>query len=384
MPRLPSRHAQKRKPSQQRETRSTSAAPKEQMDSQPPMRINERAQSISVRELEEDMQHVRSREKKVADECNELRKQVEQKDEELRKLKVHILQLNDYIDNVTIQHEEEKNELRRQVEAESRSYRQRNTNMSQLVSQLRQDALDEKVRYEELKTDYNRVVPDKETLLNDFVALEKKSYNLEVRAEAAENQVKELSHQKKQWSEAESAWMERVERAEALVLEMERDTAQAHKENDEVKSELQNKRVKYEDMQIQLLQSQKKEGDVRAALSEAAATAEKLIELRQENEELSYRDVEQRELIKELRAEKQKMMFHLQNGIKERQDVIDSLCLSGASANPQLQLKMMEVESLKSQLTGILQKAEEESATSQEYAAVLKQRATAAEEGVEA
>ena len=107
--------------------------------------------------------------------------------------------------------------------------------------------------------------------------------------------------------------------------------------------------------------------------------SEELLEHRKEVEELRARDIEHRELIAELRNEKKRMMHHLQTGIKERQHVIDSIGTKGA-VNPQLQLKIIETESLRAELAGIVQKAEEEAVTMKEYTDVLKSKAASAEE----
>eukprot|EP01061_Rhynchopus_euleeides_P017048 TRINITY_DN2840_c1_g1_i1.p2 TRINITY_DN2840_c1_g1~~TRINITY_DN2840_c1_g1_i1.p2 ORF type:complete len:226 (+),score=101.85 TRINITY_DN2840_c1_g1_i1:91-678(+) len=109
-----------------------------------------------------------------------------------------------------------------------------------------------------------------------------------------------------------------------------------------------------------------------------------LVTARRENEELQAREEESAALINELRIEKQKMMVHLQAGIRERQAVIDSLTQGDARGNTHLQVKIIEAEALKTELTSLVQRYEEEMATAQEYMSVLKAKAEAAEDKLKA
>ena len=336
-------------------------------------------------ELEADYNDVKSSELAARNEVGAMRQQVESRDEELRKLKLHILQLSDYIDTSALHAEEEKHDLRKQIESESRSYRSRNHNMNQLVAQLRQDALDAKVRHDELKDEHAASLSAKERMHEEILRLEKAYSEHEVRANTAEVKCSDMVHQRGLWETAEKSWVQRVERAELLVLEMEKDTATLSRDNEVLRAEKDGLQLVVEEQRLDLLQHQRKEGDVRSALAEASSSAELLVTTRRENEELLAREAEHQSLINELKIEKQKMMVHLQGGIRERQAVIDSLTHGNVrSGNTQMQLKIIEAEALKTELASIVQRSEEEQATTQEYVSVLKAKADSSEEKLHA
>eukprot|EP01063_Lacrimia_lanifica_P010947 TRINITY_DN1770_c0_g1_i1.p2 TRINITY_DN1770_c0_g1~~TRINITY_DN1770_c0_g1_i1.p2 ORF type:complete len:495 (+),score=227.11 TRINITY_DN1770_c0_g1_i1:57-1541(+) len=338
-----------------------------------------------MKELQLDYAQMKDAEAEARQEIGKLRAAVDGKDEEVRKLKIHVLQLRDFIDSAALQSEEEKNDLRQQLEQEGRSYRQRNTNMSQLLSQLRQDAVDSKAREGQLQADADGLTRTNEELCDKVGQYEKLNYNLEREVEAAAQKIADLATQKTMWSESEKSWLERVRRAETLVLDMEKETGQLHRENEALRHQLDKASVDAEEYKTQVLQGQRRETEVRSALSDAQTATETLISLRRENSELLIREREQSELIDELRMEKQKMMSHLQQGIRERQHIIDSLTHGDMPSGvaPAVQLKVIEIEALKAELHSCSTKYEEEARTAQEFIQVLTAKSEASEERVQ-
>ena len=338
-----------------------------------------------MQELEKDYQQAKESEGAARGEVRQMRGRLEAKEDEVRKLNLRVLQLSDAMDAAALQGEEEKHELRKQVEAESRSYRARAHNTKQLVAQLRQDALEAKVRYDDLKHGYDRAMESSERLHTELVHYEQKAAEEGTRATALDRRLSDAATQQQLWDTAEKTWVERVGRAEALVVEMERETAELARENEGLRGENEGLQIAVEEQRLEILQLQKKEGDVRASLVEAASAADMLVATRRQHGELAAREQEHLDLIKELRLEKQKMMLHLQAGIKERQAVIDSLTHGDIrGANPQLQMKIVEAEALKAEMMALVQRTEEESSTVQEYTAVLKAKADASDEKMKA
>ena len=217
---------------------------------------------------QEDYAEMRRENEAMKDDVKRLRSDVESKEDEVRNLRIHVLKLNDFIDTASVQSEEEKNQLRRQIDAESRSYRTRNSNMTQLLSQLRQDVLDEKIRYDDLKADYDRNIVNAQDILQKASDTADQKQHLVQQLRETASCLQELESQRDIWSVSEKTWADRVERAEKLVIDMEHDYTNANKSQDRLKEELENTQIKAEELQLQLLQSQRKESEVRMALSE--------------------------------------------------------------------------------------------------------------------
>jgi len=326
-------------------------------------------------------ERVRKELRQSRDEALSLRQGLSQKESEVRELKTRVLKLRDELDEAALSREEEMHAVRQQTEMEARGYRGRQQRMTELVSQLRQDVMDAQQRAEEVGAERDRLVRDKEERAREAIAAEQRIAALEMELGDQAREVEAMRMQRSMWEGESERMAERVARAEALTLEMRDDCTQTAQRSSTLRAECDAAQIRAEELKLQLLQAQRREAEMRRALDDVTASGDHLGELRRENEELRERELERDELVRELRLEKHKMMQHLQAGIKERQEVIDSVFTRGGGleGNPELQLKVIEVEQLRAELAHCVHKAEEEAGAQRDLVNLLRQRNASAD-----
>eukprot|EP01062_Namystynia_karyoxenos_P058100 TRINITY_DN4945_c5_g1_i1.p1 TRINITY_DN4945_c5_g1~~TRINITY_DN4945_c5_g1_i1.p1 ORF type:complete len:526 (+),score=210.84 TRINITY_DN4945_c5_g1_i1:103-1578(+) len=316
------------------------------------------------------------------EECRRLRQELASRETQVRELKIKILELTDYIDTTALKVEEEKHELRQRTEMEARSYRGRQQNMNNLIAQLRQEVDEAQGRAHDVGAERDRLLKEKEGRARELIHAEQHAAELQRRLSEQDRELSAARLQREQWTKESESMADRVARAEELMLEMRSDCTRSAERCEQLRADCNQAHIRAEELQLQVLQAQRREADLRQSLAEVGAASGHVSELRRECDELRERDRERQALIDELRLEKHKMMQHLQAGIRERQEVIDSVLSRGGGGldgSPELRLKIVEVEQLRAELAHCVQKADEEAAAQRDLTGLLQDRADAAE-----
>eukprot|EP01065_Artemidia_motanka_P033006 TRINITY_DN39982_c0_g1_i1.p1 TRINITY_DN39982_c0_g1~~TRINITY_DN39982_c0_g1_i1.p1 ORF type:complete len:488 (+),score=247.06 TRINITY_DN39982_c0_g1_i1:46-1509(+) len=309
------------------------------------------------------------------EEASRLRRELAAKDDEVGELRRRTLRLTDQIDTNALAVEEKMHELRRQTELEARSYRGRQQSMTAMISQLRQEVAEAQGRCEDISADRDRLLREKDDRAREVIASEQRATAAERELAEAQRELAALRGQREQLKRDQQKLADRLTLAEGLVLDMRTDCAQKAEKCSALGQELTAAQIRAEELQLHLLQAQPRETAIRQALAEATTAVDNISDLRRECDGLRQRDKEQEELINELRVEKHRLMQNLQAGIRERQVIDSMLARGGGDGNPELQLKIVEVEQLRAELAECVQKADDEAQGQRHLVALLKERA---------